>query len=177
MKSRNGKEIELTADGKMVGTTFTYEDTGKRIPSPYPQNNESYRQYKQRVDALVEEGFHLGDLTQRFGGSMLLTTVGYNAGPARPRQWIERCGDPRAGSGSNVVDAIDFIECAPFTETRNYMMRVMENMQICRARLNGGTAPLQLSSDISRGAAVNSGPQPYMSVSEGEITPQGEPTE
>ena len=63
MKSRNGKEIELTADGKMVGTTFTYEDTGKRIPSPYPQNNESYRQYKQRVDALVEEGFHLGDLS------------------------------------------------------------------------------------------------------------------
>ncbi|RYG11428.1 MAG: lytic transglycosylase domain-containing protein, partial [Caulobacteraceae bacterium] len=68
--------------------------------------------------------FHLGDLTQRFGGSMLLTTVGYNAGPARPPQWIARCGDPRGGS----VDPVDFIECAPFTETRNYMMRVMENM-------------------------------------------------
>ncbi|MDP2763472.1 MAG: lytic transglycosylase domain-containing protein, partial [Brevundimonas sp.] len=66
--------------------------------------------------------YHLGDLTNRFGGSMLLTTIGYNAGPARPPQWIARCGDPRGGS----VDPIDFIECAPFTETRNYMMRVME---------------------------------------------------
>ncbi|MEJ6790573.1 lytic transglycosylase domain-containing protein [Brevundimonas sp. BR2-1] len=99
--------------------------------------------------------YHLGDLTRNFGGSMLLTTVGYNAGPARPPQWIARCGDPRGGS----VDPVDFIECAPFTETRNYMMRVMENMQVYRARLNGGTAPLTLSEDLRRGAPA--GPMPY----------------
>ncbi|HZV85682.1 MAG TPA: transglycosylase SLT domain-containing protein [Brevundimonas sp.] len=101
--------------------------------------------------------YHLGDLTRRFGGSMLLTTVGYNAGPARPPQWIARCGDPRAAS----VDPVDFIECAPFTETRNYMMRVMENMQVYRARLNGGTAPLTLSADLRRGTPA--GPAPYTS--------------
>ena len=99
--------------------------------------------------------FHLGDLTNRFGGSMLLTTVGYNAGPARPPQWIARCGDPRGGQ----VDPVDFIECAPFTETRNYMMRVMENMSIYKARLNGGSAPLTLSDDLRRGVAA--GPRPY----------------
>lgn len=99
--------------------------------------------------------YHLGDLTNRFGGSMLLTTVGYNAGPARPPQWIARCGDPRGGQ----VDPVDFIECAPFTETRNYMMRVMENMSIYKARLNGGSAPLTLSDDLRRGAAA--GPRPY----------------
>ncbi len=106
--------------------------------------------------------YHLGDLTNRFGGSMLLTTVGYNAGPARPPQWIARCGDPRSGS----VDPVDFIECAPFTETRNYMMRVMENMSVYKARLNGGSAPLTLSSDLRRGAAA--GPQPYMAT--GSVT-------
>jgi soluble lytic murein transglycosylase len=99
--------------------------------------------------------YHLGDLTRRFGGSMLLTTVAYNAGPARPPQWIARCGDPRAST----VDPVDFIECAPFTETRNYMMRVMENMQVYRARLNGGTAPLTLSADLRRGTPA--GPAPY----------------
>ena len=117
--------------------------------------------------------FHLGDLTNRFGGSMLLTTIGYNAGPARPPQWIARCGDPRGGT----VDPVDFIECAPFTETRNYMMRVMENMQVYRARLNGGSAPLTLSSDLRRGAAA--GPRPY-AVYAGEEPvrkPEGEPTE
>ncbi|NJC42419.1 soluble lytic murein transglycosylase [Brevundimonas alba] len=99
--------------------------------------------------------FHLGDLMNRFGGSMLLTTVAYNAGPARPPQWTARCGDPRGAT----VDPVDFIECAPFTETRNYMMRVMENMQVYKARLNGGSAPLTLSSDLRRGAPA--GPQPY----------------
>jgi len=99
--------------------------------------------------------YHLGDLTNRFGGSMLLATVGYNAGPARPPQWIARCGDPRDGS----VDPVDFIECAPFTETRNYMMRVMENMAIYKARLNGGAAPLTTARDIALG--VSEGPRPY----------------
>ncbi len=102
--------------------------------------------------------YHLGDLTNRFSGSMLLTTVGYNAGPARPPQWIARCGDPRGGTVAGGVDPIDFIECAPFTETRNYMMRVMENMSVYKARLNGGSAPLTLSEDLARGV---SGPRPY----------------
>lgn len=116
--------------------------------------------------------YHLADLTNRFGGSMLLTTIGYNAGPARPPQWIARCGDPRGGG----VDPVDFIECAPFTETRNYMMRVMENMQVYRARLNGGSAPLTLSADLRRGAPA--GPSPYTyAADEGVRAPAGEPTE
>lgn len=100
--------------------------------------------------------YHLGELMAANNGSMLLATVGYNAGPARPNQWIARCGDPRG----DAVKAIDFIECAPFTETRNYMMRVMENMAVYKARLNGGVAPLTPSADISRGAAA--GPRPYV---------------
>lgn len=98
--------------------------------------------------------YHLGELMNQFSGSMLLTTVGYNAGPARPPQWVARCGDPRGGA----VDPVDFIECAPFTETRNYMMRVMENMAVYKARLNNGSAPLTPSSDIARGS---NGPRAY----------------
>ena len=64
--------------------------------------------------------YHLGELMNNFGGSPLLAAVGYNAGPARPPQWTARCGDPRQAQ----VDPIDFIECAPFTETRNYVVRV-----------------------------------------------------
>ena len=99
--------------------------------------------------------YHLAELMNNYGGSMLMTTVGYNAGPARPPQWVARCGDPRTSTEA----AIDYIECAPFTETRNYMMRVMENMAVYKARLNGGSAPLTTSSDISRG--VVPGPQAY----------------
>ncbi|MEG2314134.1 lytic transglycosylase domain-containing protein, partial [Brevundimonas sp.] len=101
--------------------------------------------------------YHLGELLNNFGQSPLLAAVGYNAGPARPPQWTARCGDPRQAQ----VDPIDFIECAPFTETRNYMMRVMENMQIYRARLNGGSAPLTPSADLARGTPPYAGPRPY----------------
>jgi soluble lytic murein transglycosylase len=57
------------------------------------------------------------------------------------------CGDPRGAS----TDPLDFIECIPFSETRNYVMRVLENMQVYRAKMNGGVAPITLSADLRRG--------------------------
>ena len=91
---------------------------------------------------------YLDQLVDQFSGSYVMAIAGYNAGPGRPIQWSAFCGDPRGGS----TDPLDFIECIPFSETRNYVMRVMEGMQVYRARLNGGSAPLTLSSDLKRGA-------------------------
>lgn len=89
----------------------------------------------------------LGSLVNQFSGSYIMAAAGYNAGPGRPMQWTAMCGDPRAGG----QDPLDFIECIPFSETRNYVMRVMENMQVYRAKQNGGTAPITLSNDLRRG--------------------------
>ena len=89
----------------------------------------------------------LGSLVSQFSGSYIMAAAGYNAGPGRPMQWTAMCGDPRAGG----QDPLDFIECIPFSETRNYVMRVMENMQVYRAKQNGGTAPITLSNDLRRG--------------------------
>ena len=90
---------------------------------------------------------YLGQVINSFSGSYVMGVAAYNAGPGRPPQWSAFCGDPRAGS----ADPIDFIECIPFAETRNYVMRVLEGMQVYRAKLNGGTAPITLSSDLRRG--------------------------
>jgi soluble lytic murein transglycosylase len=90
----------------------------------------------------------LGQLVGQFSGSYVMAVAGYNAGPGRPPQWAAYCGDPRGGS----TDPIDFIECIPFSETRNYVMRVMENVQVYRAKLNGGSVPITMSSDLKRGA-------------------------
>lgn len=105
------------------------------------------------VDRLYEPDFnmrlgsrYLGDMTATFGGSYAMAAAGYNAGPGRPPQWIALCGDPRRGG-----DPLNFVECIPFSETRNYVMRTLETTQVYRARLNGGTAPLQLSADLRRG--------------------------
>lgn len=95
-------------------------------------------------------GVYLGSLVTRFGGSYIMAAAAYNAGPGRPADWINGCGDPRGGA----IDPLDFIECIPFTETRAYVMRVMENTAVYRARLHGGTAPLTIAEDLKRGAPV-----------------------
>jgi len=71
---------------------------------------------------------------ENFNNSYILTFIGYNAGSGRVRDWISRYGDPR---GQDIDMVVDWVERIPFTETRNYVQRVMENYQIYQARLGG----------------------------------------
>jgi soluble lytic murein transglycosylase len=90
----------------------------------------------------------LSGLLQDYRGSYILTFAGYNAGRGRIKEWVARYGDPRDPS----VDPIDWVELIPFSETRNYVQRVMENMQVYRVRL-GGPSKLTIEADLQRGAA------------------------
>ncbi len=84
---------------------------------------------------------HLGELLDGLKRSYVLTFVGYNAGPGRALQWVRNYGDPR-GAG---VDPVDWIERIPFDETRDYVQKVMENLQLYRSRIGH---PLSLSEDL-----------------------------
>jgi soluble lytic murein transglycosylase len=64
-----------------------------------------------------------------------MTFAGYNAGRGRVRDWVKQYGDPRDPN----VDAIDWVERIPLAETRNYVQRVMENLQVYRVRFYPGT--------------------------------------
>lgn len=75
---------------------------------------------------------YLRELMSEFKNSYVLTLAAYNAGPHRVKRWIKRNGDPR----DEAVDAIDWIEMIPFSETRNYVQRVIENLHIYRQRLS-----------------------------------------
>lgn len=78
-----------------------------------------------------------------FDGYLPMAIAAYNAGPHRVKRWIEVHGDPRDGS----VDPIDWVERIPFSETRNYVQRVLEALQIYRARMGQGHE-LRLASDL-----------------------------
>jgi peptidoglycan lytic transglycosylase len=91
----------------------------------------------------------LGGLIEDYRGSYIMTFAAYNAGRGSVKKWIDRYGDPRDPK----VDAVDWVELIPFSETRNYVQRIMENLQIYRARFGGGTR-LQIEADLHRGASV-----------------------
>ena len=88
---------------------------------------------------------HLGELASNYDGSYIMTFVAYNAGPGRVRDWVQRYGDPRDGR----IDPVDWVERIPFTESLNYVQRVLENVQVYRARMGDKTPTLE--ADLRRG--------------------------
>lgn len=90
----------------------------------------------------------LETLLREWNGSYVLTIASYNAGPGRAREWIEDWGDPRRSD----ADVVDWVELIPFSETRNYVQRVLENVQVYRHRLAGQPTPIQIEQDLRRGS-------------------------
>jgi soluble lytic murein transglycosylase len=89
----------------------------------------------------------LADDIGRYNGSYVLALAGYNAGRGRVKEWIKRYGDPRDPK----VDPIDWVERIPFPETRSYVQRIIESIQVYRARFGGKR--LLIEADLRRGAA------------------------
>jgi soluble lytic murein transglycosylase len=89
---------------------------------------------------------YLGGLIEDYGGSYVLAIAGYNAGPRRVSEWLSRNRDPRMKS----VDAVDWVESIPLSETRNYVQRVLENLQVYRARIGGTQIALSIEQDLKR---------------------------
>ena len=89
---------------------------------------------------------YLAGMLDDFSGSYVLAIAAYNAGPARVRQWMRDFGDPR----TKRVDVVDWVEAIPVAETRNYLQRVLENLQIYRWRVGDRDLAFSLSSDLKR---------------------------
>jgi soluble lytic murein transglycosylase len=109
----------------------------------------SYSKHKLTTDPdynLTLGQVYIADLIKDYDGYLPLAIASYNAGPNRVRQWIRENGDPRQPH----VDAIDWIELIPFKETRNYVQRVLENVQVYRRRLADTEVALGLEHDLGR---------------------------
>jgi len=130
------------AIGLMQVTPAAGRDTAKRF-------NVSFDRQRLMADVAYNAQLgtaELGNDIASWRGSYILAFVAYNAGPRRAREWIEQYGDPRDPK----VDPIDWIERIPISETRNYVQRVIENMQIYRARF-GNDPRLLIEADLHRG--------------------------
>ena len=88
---------------------------------------------------------YLGRLVNARDGSYILAIASYNAGPRNVNNWTADFGAPPA----NVEGAINWIENIPFGETRNYVQRVLENLQVYRQLLKQSDS-VKLAEDLKR---------------------------
>jgi soluble lytic murein transglycosylase len=92
--------------------------------------------------------FYMRRLLDRFDQSYIMMLAGYNAGPGRVNQWIKQFGDPRRPE----IDPVDWVERIPFTQTRVYVHKIMESLQVYRALLNeNAPGGMTLATDLHRG--------------------------
>jgi soluble lytic murein transglycosylase len=131
------------AYGLMQVTPAAARDTAKRFNVTFDQrrlaNDPTYNAQLGSAE--------LGNDLDFYRGSYILAFVAYNAGRGRARDWIAQYGDPRDPK----VDPIDWIERIPISETRFYIQRVLENMQVYRARFDNGSR-LLIDADLRRGS-------------------------
>ncbi|MBM1221895.1 lytic transglycosylase domain-containing protein [Ponticoccus sp. SC2-23] len=123
--------------GMMQLMPATAEEVAGELSLPYSRNR-LITDWRYNVTLGAR---YLSFLREEFGDSPVMIAAGYNAGPSRPSTWMAERGDPRKGE----VDVVDWIEHIPFTETRNYVMRVTESIPVYRARLTGQGGPVRFT--------------------------------
>jgi soluble lytic murein transglycosylase len=139
----------VVSPAQAYGLMQVTPDAGKYVCKKYGASFDLGRLKTDPVYNAALGAAELGGLIEDYRGSYIMTFAAYNAGRGSVKKWIDRYGDPRDPK----VDAVDWVELIPFSETRNYVQRIMENLQVYRARFGGGTR-LQIEADLHRGASV-----------------------
>lgn len=145
-RQESGFQTDAISSAGARGLLQLMPDTAAEVASRHGLSYSS--------DALIDDpdlnatigALYFEEQRQHWGGSYILTLVAYNAGPRRADEWIERFGDPR---GLSLEETIDWIERIPYPETRNYVMRTIENYQIYKARLSD--VPISIADDLVSG--------------------------
>jgi soluble lytic murein transglycosylase len=137
----------VVSPAQAYGLMQVTPDAGKYVCKKYGASFDLGRLKNDPVYNAALGAAELGGLIEDYRGSYVMTFAAYNAGRGSVKKWIDRYGDPRDPK----VDAVDWVELIPFSETRNYVQRIMENLQVYRARFGGGTR-LQIEADLHRGS-------------------------
>jgi soluble lytic murein transglycosylase len=140
------------AVGLMQVTPEAGRDTARRFGVTYDWD----RMVSDPVYNTQMGAAELSALLKEYKGSHIMTFAGYNAGRGRVREWVKAHGDPRDPN----VDAVDWVERIPLSETRNYVQRVMENLLVYRVRFDTGE-PVLSKFDQPHGTAQEADSAPH----------------
>ena len=112
------------ARGLMQLMTYTAKLVAKQAKLPYSKSRlKDDPEYNMKLGS-----YYLAGLLEEYEGSYPFALAAYNAGPKRVKYWKKINGNPQKGK----ISYIDWIELIKFKETRNYVQRVLENVNVYR---------------------------------------------
>ena len=116
------------AKGMMQLMTYTAKLVAKQMDVSY-----SKRKLTSDPEYNINLGtYYFNSLLNDYAEVYPFAIAAYNAGPKRVRQWRRLNGDP----SKNKIDYVNWIELIKFEETRNYVQRVLENMNVYKYMLS-----------------------------------------
>ncbi len=117
------------ARGMMQLMTYTAKLVAKQAKLPYAKSKlKTDPNYNIKLGS-----YYLAGLLEEYEGSYPFALAAYNAGPKRVKYWKKINGNPQKGK----ISYIDWVELIKFRETRNYVQRVLENVNVYRYMLKG----------------------------------------
>ena len=116
------------ARGMMQLMKYTAKLVAKQAKLPY-----SISGLTKDPDYNIKLGtYYLNSLLEQYSGVLPFAIAAYNAGPNRVKTWRRINGDP----SKQEINYINWIELIRFKETRNYVQRVLENINVYKYMLS-----------------------------------------
>ena len=116
------------AKGMMQLMTYTAKIVAKRAKLSYSKKKlTSDPNYNIKLGS-----YYIAELLEQYEGSYPFSIASYNAGPKRINYWKRINGDPQ----KEEIDYVNWIELIKFKETRNYVQRVLENVNVYKYMLS-----------------------------------------
>ncbi len=147
-RQESGFNPKTISSANAMGLMQVTPEAAKYVTGKFKVPYDQSKLLKDSVYNVQVGSAELGDVLKDYRGSYIMAFCGYNAGRGRVKEWVAKYGDPREPK----VDPIDWVERIPISETRNYVQRVMENLQVYRVRFGGGTK-LMIEADMRRGGS------------------------
>jgi len=117
------------ARGMMQLMTYTAKLVAKQAKLPYSKSRlRTDPEYNIKLGS-----YYMATLLEEYEGSYPFALAAYNAGPNRVKYWKKINGNPQKGK----ISYVDWVELIKFKETRNYVQRVLENINVYRYILSG----------------------------------------
>ncbi|MCX8501103.1 MAG: lytic transglycosylase domain-containing protein [Alphaproteobacteria bacterium] len=130
-----GLTSPVGARGLMQIMPATAREIARDLRIPYHRDVLLKKLYEAPLNLQLGEDY-LWQLLKKYNGSYVMAIAAYNAGPGRMNQWVQVIGDPREKDR----DVVAWVEQIPILETRLYVQKILESLQIYRilmARNNG----------------------------------------